>query len=560
MSVMIKKRFRELIVLVMTLCFIVIATPLAYSQDSVTSTPKIDGSTVVLSGEPLFVIQSRVGSFTPEDRAKVVSSRIENLAQDLSISLDSLIIEEQPDTSNLIAGEKTILTLTDADAKAANISRQRLAIGYLEIIKKSIQEYRQSRSLKNIAFSVLYTFLATITLLILFRILSQIWDRVFQKIASWEGTRIPALRIQNIELLPATQITDILIRFIKVLRSVLFLGIFYLYVLLDLSLFPWTKPIGASLSHYLLEALADIFKVLFSYLPNLFIITLVVVLTYYILKFVQFIFTEIGRGNFTLPGFYPEWARPTNNLVRFLIIALAVIVAFPYLPGANSPAFQGVSVFLGLLLSLGSSSAVANLVAGVILIYTRAGEAGDRVKIGDAVGDIVEKTLLVTRIRTIKNVVITIPNASVLNSQIINYSAAAQDPEAPPLILHTTITLGYDLPWRKVHEALINAAHATSHILTEPAPFVLQTSLDDFYVSYEINAYTHKPKLMAKTYSELHQNIQDKCNEVGIEILSPHYRAVRDGNQNTIPENYLPSDYIAPGFRISPSGNFFNGP
>ncbi|NJR31574.1 MAG: mechanosensitive ion channel [Chamaesiphon sp. CSU_1_12] len=243
-----------------------------------------------------------------------------------------------------------------------------------------------------------------------------------------------------------------------------------------------------------------------------------------------------------------------------MIIAFAAIVAFPYLPGAKSPAFQGVSVFLGLLLSLGSSAAVANVVAGVILIYTRAFEVGDRVKVGEAVGDIVEKTLLVTRIRTIKNVVITIPNAAVLNAQIINYSAAAQDPNTPPLILHTTITLGYDVPWRTVHQALIGAANATSSILPEPTPFVLQTSLDDFYVSYEINAYTNTPKIMARIYSELHQNIQDKCNEVGIEILSPHYRAVRDGNQNTIPESYLPADYIVPGFRIDRVRNLTSSP
>jgi small-conductance mechanosensitive channel len=197
------------------------------------------------------------------------------------------------------------------------------------------------------------------------------------------------------------------------------------------------------------------------------------------------------------------------------------------------------------------------MVAGVILIYTRAFHMGDRVKIGDAMGDIVEKTLLVTRIRTPKNVVITIPNSTVLNSQIVNYSSLAKAP-GNNLILHTTVTLGYDLPWRKVHETLISAARASQHILVEPAPFVLQTSLDDSYVSYELNAYTDKPIMMGVIYSELHQNIQDKCNEVGIEILSPHYRAVRDGNQNTIPENYLPTNYVAPGFKISPLGNFFH--
>jgi small-conductance mechanosensitive channel len=267
---------------------------------------------------------------------------------------------------------------------------------------------------------------------------------------------------------------------------------------------------------------------------------------------------EIERGDISFPGFYREWAQPSYKLCLFLILALAVVVAFPYLPGSGSPAFQGVSLFLGLLLSLGSTAAVANIVGGVILIYTRAFEVGDRVQIGDAVGDIVEKTLLVTRLRTPKNVVITMPNSAVLTSNIINFSAALREPNTPPLILHTTITLGYDVPWRKVHQVLLEAAMATPHILQEPAPFILQTSLDDFYVSYELNAYTDRPLMMTGIYSQLHQNIQDKCNETDIEILSPHYSAIRDGNQITIPANYLPKDYTAPGFRVHSFEQMFN--
>jgi small-conductance mechanosensitive channel len=246
-----------------------------------------------------------------------------------------------------------------------------------------------------------------------------------------------------------------------------------------------------------------------------------------------------------------DWAEPTYKLLLILIIALAAVVAFPYLPGFDSPAFRGISVFLGILFSLGSTSAVANVVGGVILIYTRAFQIGDRIQVGDIVGDVIEKTLLATRILTVTNKIITIPNASLLSSNVINFSVASRELKRY-LILQTTITLGYDLPWRKVHQTLIQAALATENILQDPPPFVVQTSLDDFYISYQLNAYTDQPNLMVRIYSELHQNIQDKCNEVGIEIMSPHYSAMRDGNQSTIPENYLPADYTAPGFRISP--------
>ena len=509
-----------------------------------------NAAAVTLSGESLFEIKANIGSFTPQDRAQAVSRRLLNFAKNASVPVTALKIDEQNNQTSIKAGGRTIFSVVKADADNSDESRQELAAGYLRQMQAAVQGYRDSRSLKSLIFSAIYAFLATVALLVLFRVMGQVATRVLQTLDSGGGTRIPSLRVQNIELLPATQITDILIRIFNFLRSALYFALFYLYTLLILSLFPWTKPIGASLSLYLLQVIENLFQGLLSYLPNLFVIGLVIGLTYYILRFIWFIFEGIDRGRFSLPGFYAEWAKPTDKLVTFLVIAFACVVVFPYLPGAKSPAFQGVSVFLGLLLSLGSSAAISNVIAGVILIYTRAFEVGDRVKVGDAVGDIVEKTLLVTRIRSVKNVVITIPNASVLNAQIINYSAADQDSGTPPLILHTTITLGYDVPWRKVHETLISAARSTPNILAEPSPFVLQTSLDDFYVSYELNAYTDKPLIMAKVYSELHQNIQDKCNEGGIEILSPHYRAVRDGNQNTIPESYLPPDYVPPGFRL----------
>ena len=289
-----------------------------------------------------------------------------------------------------------------------------------------------------------------------------------------------------------------------------------------------------------------------SYLPNLFLIAVIVFVARYVIRLVRIIFTEIGKGTITVPGFYRDWAEPTYKIVRLLIIVLAAVMIFPYFPGSASPAFQGLSIFFGVLISLGSTSVVANVVAGVVLTYMRAFDISDRVRIADTVGDVEEKTLLVTRIRTIKNVDITIPTAMVLASHIINYSSLAQ---GSALILHTTVTIGYDVPWRKVHELLISAARATQHILEEPAPFVLQTSLNDFYVSYELNAYTDQPNKMATIYSELHQNIQDKFNEAGVEIMSPHYTALRDGQQTTIPEDYLPKSYAPPAFKVSLLGN-----
>ena len=214
---------------------------------------------------------------------------------------------------------------------------------------------------------------------------------------------------------------------------------------------------------------------------------------------------------------------------------------------SDSDIFKGVSTFFGLLVALGGAGAISNVIAGLVITYMRSFKIGDRVRIGPVIGDVTEKSLLNTRIKTIKNEIITIPNAQMLSSHTINYTTANDE---NGLILHTTVTIGYDVPWRTVHKVLVEAALATEHIKKLPKPYVFQTSLDDFYVSYQLNARTREIHKMAYIYSELHKNIQDKCNEAGIEILSPHYGAQRDGNQSTIPSDYLPEDYQAPYFRF----------
>jgi small-conductance mechanosensitive channel len=277
-------------------------------------------------------------------------------------------------------------------------------------------------------------------------------------------------------------------------------------------------------------------------------IAVIVAVIYGFNRFIHFIFMGLERGAIRIEGFYREWADPTYKIVRFFVIAFGSIMIWPYLPGSGSAAFQGVSVFLGVLISFGAASAVSNVAAGVMMTYMRPFLIGDRVRIADTMGDVTKRTLLITKVRTINNVDVTIPKSMVLSSHIVNYSSSAAH---HGLIIHTTVTIGYDVPWRNVHEALIAAARATEGVVAEPAPFVLQTALNDYNVAYELNAYTDRPAEMAALYSLLHQNMQDKCNEAGIEILSPLYASVRDGSHSTIPEDYLPKGYQAPGWRFS---------
>ena len=400
------------------------------------------------------------------------------------------------------------------------------------------------------AFIINSTIVIVVTILFV-RVLNafgRMVNNILQTLKSDRRTYIKAFTVNKLEIFSAKQMKTFVLTGIRGLRWVIVILLWLAYLLILFAIFPTTRGIVITVLAYLFNAVKDGWEGLIKFIPNLLSLVVIAVFTHIIIRMSRYIFERLKTEEFKIQGFDPEWADTTADLVRILLIAFGVVIAFPYLPFADSPAFQGLSIFLGALLSLGSTSVIGNLMAGIVLIYTSAFNVGDRVKIAQTFGDVIEKTMLVTRVRTIKNVEVTIPNSMVLASHIINYTEEANE---KGLILNTTITLSYDIPWRKVHEVLIEAALATPGVDPEPRPFVYQIALDDFYVHYEINAYTCQPEVMDDTYSFLHENIQDKCNEAGIEITSPHYHALRDGNTKAVPEEHLPKGYQAPGFKIN---------
>jgi small-conductance mechanosensitive channel len=370
---------------------------------------------------------------------------------------------------------------------------------------------------------------------------NEFFPRVYALLEKWRHTRFHVLRFRSLEVVTPDQITDGLISLARYTQIGLNLVLGLASLTFGLSFFPGTQTIVSSLLDKIGEMLIGAGESALGYLPNLITLVFIVIITRYTLKLLRFFHDGIHSKKIRIAGLHQELTGPTFQLLRFMVFALALVAAYPFLPGSNSPVFRGITIFVGFLLSLGSTSLVTNIVSGIVLTYTRGLRIGDRVKIGGTVGDVLERTLLVTRIRTIKNVVVTIPNGMVLNNEIINYNAPMLE---EGLILNTTVTIGYDVPWRRVHDLLIQAALATRDILSDPKPFVLQTSLDDYYVSYELNAYTHAPERMVMIYSELHQNIQDWFNEAGVEIMSPKYTAYRGGDEVTIPAEYQRHDPV----------------
>ncbi len=383
-----------------------------------------------------------------------------------------------------------------------------------------------------------------------------VFSRISRRVEEWRGTVLGPIRFQRQEVLSADETTNAILGAVRLVAAVSYLLLAYVYLNTVFKLFPATAGLADRLFGHLIEALEIIVYGLVGYAPSLVFLLVLAALGRWIIRIERLVFSGIAIKRIGINGFDADWAWPTFKITRFLTIAFLLVVAFPYLPGSTSPAFQAVSVFFGVLVSLGSSGAVADVVSGIVLTYTRAFHIGDRVNIADAQGDVMEKTLFVTRVRTVKNVDVTIPNALVMSNPIVNFSAQARQNQ---LILHSTVTIGYDAPPARVCELLVAAAHQTEGILDSPEPFVNQKALDDFYVHYEINGYTKDARGMARTYSDLHRAILDQFHAAGVEIASPHISAVRDGSDPQMPEEYLPRDYRPAALRILPLGAFRGG-
>ena len=504
---------------------------------------------VSFRGRPLFEVRAQLGELTPADRVAAISLRIEKVVQRGKPVLDDIGTEERSRWTEIRVGDEYLMSVTDADAAPTGRTRQQLAADYAVALRAALMREFEGRSTQGLVLGAAITLVATAVLFIVLHYLNLLAPRLRTAIRDAGVRYIRSARFRGADIVPLRSIAEILVQISRFLQVLIILLASLVYLEIVLSAFPWTSELAGQLLDAVTDAFSMVVEGLFGYLPTIFYIAVILFVTHYLLRFARIFFIALSRGSVSIAGFYPEWAMPSYNILRFLTYALAAVVIFPYLPGSGSPAFQGVSIFLGVLFSLGSTSAVANMVAGVVLTYMRSFRDGDRVKIADTIGDVIEKNLLIVRVRTIKNVEVTIPNAMVLNNHIINFSACARD---KGLILHTTVTIGYDAPWQQVHELLKAAAMRTTSVLADPAPFVLQTALNDFHVSYELNAFTDDPGRMAITYSELHQHIQDEFNKAGVEIMSPHYVAARDGNQATIPDEHLPSNYNPPAFRILP--------
>lgn len=494
------------------------------------------GAPLVVEGDTLFFIYARSGGLLPEARAASAENKIYEVGKHLTMFADSVYVFDSEESSDVMAGEDVIFSVTDLDALWMNTERLALAEQYRDVISEKVHQLHETYGLQQKLLSVCWV------ALIIIAMGGLIWGILWLfRLWKFSLTRkllrtIKSVSIKNYPLLDAHRLGIAIIFVFNMVRVLLILLVLFIGITSMFSLFPETKTFTYTVVGFIWNPLIDILKSAVTYLPNLFKIGVIIACFHYLLKLVRYFANEIAIGRLKINGFYADWATPTYTILRVLLYSFMLVMIWPLLPNSDSEIFQGVSVFIGVVVSLGSTSVVGNVMAGLVMTYMRPFRIGDYIRYEDTEGEVIEKTMLVTRIRTRKNEIMTIPNSNMMSSQTSNFTLSAQ---RYGVIVHTKITIGYDEPWHKIENLLLEAADRTDGIKKDPKPFVRITTLDDFYVEYEINGCTDRAKTMPAVYSTLHQNILDTMHDAGVEIMSPHIEAQRRDIPVQIPKDKL---------------------
>jgi len=498
--------------------------PTAGDDAAVALEGAVDSAQVEVDGMPLFRVRGIV-AYPAQKRAEAIADRIVALASDRAFEPQDVVIVESEGALAVMGGELRVMMLVDADAALEGVSKSELALVVQGRIREAIVRYRSNRTRDAVLSSTWKALAATGVVALALVLLFTLWRRLDARVTERVHRRMQELKVESLKLVRLEDVGQVVRAILRTLRTLLAAVFVFLYLQLVLGLFPWTRWMHQRLADWLVGPLETMGAAVLSAIPNLIFLVILILVMRWVVKLVRLFFEAVERGTLTLANFDPDWAQPTYKIVRLALIGFGLVVAYPYIPGSSSAAFKGVSLFAGLVFSLGSSSIVSNIIAGYTMTYRRAYRVGDRVRIGDITGEVTAIRLQVTSIRTPKNEEVIIPNSLVTGSEVTNFSVYAR---TQGLILHTTVGIGYETPWRQVEAMLLMAAERTEGLRRDPPPFVLQRQLGDFCVTYEINAYTDQAHNILGQYTALHRHILDVFNEYNVQIMTPAYEGDPD--------------------------------
>lgn len=487
------------------------------------------GVPLVIEGDTLLYIYASLGGEDPVHRVESAFRRITSIGKSLTMNTDTVHIFESEYTADIMCGENVLLRVSDLDGLWNGMSRRELADQQMMILSAEIDklhdQYGMKAKLHGFGWAVSVIIVQIIFFLLTALFIRHLRHRIFEGL----GGRLKPLVIKDYELLSLLQVKKIMLFLTRVLQVLLV--IFQLIISLPLlfSIFPETEMFTWKMINYVWEPLRDMAIAVFYYIPNLIRIILVIILVRWLLKGLRHVTDAISSGSLKFDRFYQDWAEPTYQILRIFIITFSVVVIWPWLPGSDTGIFKGVSIFVAALFSLGSTTTIGNLISGIIITYMRPFLVGDYVRIGEREGVVVEKNAFITRLRDIKGNMITVPNNSMLSQQTVNFTAAARQNGGS--IVHSEFTFTYKVPRQTIEKYLLMGADRCELLLKEPKPFVLVTSLEDFYTRYEINGYTLETDRLFEVYSQLHKHILDVFRENDLDPTSSHFIKMEELNK-----------------------------
>ncbi len=474
----------------------------------------VSPATLVFENRKIVTLRATLAGRNPAQRVEGAEKRLYTLR---GMSLYSpLKAETIPDGYVFTIDDNLLFALVKGDLDPDTDLKAEATAVHSRLLE-ALRARAEQGSLPFLIRGVVYSIGATILLLILLKVLFVIRGKVLS-ILTTKASSHSRLIVFGFDLRRRTVgFLQILARGVLI-TSLLFL--LYAWITFVLNRFPYTRPWGLASRGFFLSTLKHLFDGFVSAVPGLVTVLIILGIVRLITKMIHDFFDGVSHGTVHLPGVYTETADATRRLINTILWLFGLVVAYPYIPGSQSDAFKGVSVFVGILFTLGSAGVVGHLMSGLVLVYSRALKTGDLVKVGEVEGIVTEVGPLSTKIVNMKKEEFTLPNTVMVSSVIKNYSRLAQ---TTGVAASTTITIGYDAPWRQVHAMLKSAADKTPGVRKEPEPFVLQSALSDFYVEYQLIVTLEDPFKRFFTLSTLHQNIQDAFNEQGVQIMSPHF-------------------------------------
>ncbi|MGK3195175.1 mechanosensitive ion channel family protein [Enterobacter ludwigii] len=493
--------------------------------------------TVYIFHQPIVMLQAKFALTTPEERVLRIRNTLRNFSQqDVLEPLKIIPVTRYNQPGRLIVmNGKPVMLLAQADLdEGDDLTLDEAAQRVLTRMEAQRTALRDQYDAGWLALSAGKTAAGLLALFVF-------WYGTWR---SWRGVRrfYRGRILENRSIIPQSWR-----RFVGAIETRLYallmiiLGILGLYIWLSwaFSLFPWTRVWGSSLGDWTMRVLRDIALSIVSAMPGILIVLIIFLITAFILKLLKVLLNQVEAGRLHLPGIHPETVGATRKLISVVVWLFALSAAYPFLPGANSLAFKGISVFFGLMLTLGSAGVMNHAMSGLVLIYSRALRKGDIIRVADNEGLVTEIGMLATKIITRENYVVTVPNAVVVSGKITNLSA--QNPDGG-VNLTTGVTIGYDTPWRQVHAMLEIAARRAKCIDQSQQPLVRQLSLMDWYIAYELQVKLRAGQSLAEARNELHSNIQDVFNEFNVQIMSPNFVMQPEGAVVVTEDNW----YAAP--------------